>query len=343
METHTVNIQDVATRARVSLGTVSNVLNRPEVVSEVKRSRVEAAIRELGFVRNESARHLGTGQSRTIGFVVMDASNPFFIDVARGAEAAARRAGSFLLTANSQADPTNERAYLGLFEQQRTQGVLIAPIGDVSDSLARLTARGVPAVVVDSPAPSAEYSSVQTDNVAGGRLAMEHLIATQRQRVDFVGGPLSMHQIEDRLTGARQALHVAGLDPAAMRIWEAESSTEQSGRLIGHRIASLPESVRPDAVLATNDLLAMGVLHALMSYSGIRVPEDIAIIGYDDIDWARSAVVPLSSIRQPSELIGSSAAQLLLEESTSPDFVHQQLLLEPELVTRESTAARTAR
>lgn len=338
-----MNIQDVATRAKVSIGTVSNVLNRPEMVSAPRRAKVEEAIAELGFVRNESARHLGTGQSRTMGFVVMDASNPFFIDVARGAESTIRKAGRFLLTANSQSNSAQERAYLGLFEQQRTGGVLVAPVGDVSESLARLKARGVPAVIVDSPSPNDNFSSVQTDNVAGGRLAMEHLIATQRRTIDFVGGPLTMHQIEDRLTGARQALEASGRDPHAMRVWEAESSTEHAGRLIGHRIASLPEAIRPDGIIATNDLLAMGLLHALVGYPNIRIPEDIAIIGYDDIAWAGSAVVPLSSIRQPSELIGSTAAQILLDESASPEREHSQLLFQPELVTRESTATSRGR
>lgn len=340
MVSKAISIKDVACNAKVSQGTVSNVLNRPEKVSESTRKRVRASIHALGFVRNESARQLRHGHSRTLGFVVQDTSNPFFSDVAQGAERVARAAGSFLLIANSHGSIEQEQAYLGLFEEQRAQGVLISPVGNVEEKLRRLRERGITIVLIDSPAPSPEYSSVRTDDVAGGRLAVEHLIATGRQRIGFLGGPKNLHQVSNRLTGAHEAFQLAARDPSDLRIWHAESSTVEAGRLFGRTLASLPVDDLPDSIFATNDLLAIGVLHAVLNDRRLRIPEDLSIIGYDDIGRAESAVVPLSTIRQPSELIGATAARLLLDESELVEgFRHEQVLFMPKLVVRASTVA----
>src|SRR5262245_19896619 len=146
------SIREVAERAGVSVGTVSNVLNRPDVVAPATRDRVRAAIAELGFVRNESARHLRAGRSRTVGLVVLDVSNPFFTDVARGVEDAASDAGLAVILCNSDESPSKERRYLSLLQEQRVQGVLITPVDAASDRLADLRARGIPVVLLDSAA-----------------------------------------------------------------------------------------------------------------------------------------------------------------------------------------------
>ncbi|HWU47671.1 MAG TPA: LacI family DNA-binding transcriptional regulator [Humibacter sp.] len=338
MASQVVSVKDVAAHANVSLGTVSNVLNRPEKVSDATRERVQASIERLGFVRNESARHLRAGQSKTIGFVVLDVSNPFFTDVARGAERAAARAASSVLIANSGERGERELAYLDLFEEQRAQGVLISPGGNVTKRLERLRDRGIPTVLVDSPAPRPDFSSVQTNDVAGGRLAVSHLIELGRRRIAFVGGPLALHQIRDRLAGARLAADAAGLPADAVQHWDAQAPTAEEGKRLGFEIAALRKQERPDAVFAANDLLAIGLMQALLLERRVRIPQDIALIGYDDIGWASSAFVPLSSIRQPSELIGETAARLLIEESAGMDaYEHQQLQFTPVLVARDST------
>lgn len=330
----TVSIKDVAAAASVSVGTVSNVLNRPDRVAPATVERVHAAIAELGFVRNDAARQLRAGRSRSIGLIVLDVRNPFFTDVARGAEARAVRSDLTVLLGNSDDDAAREAGYLDLFEEQRVHGVLITPVDDISDRLERLRKRGIATVLVDRPSDEQDVSSVSVDDVAGGRLAVEHLLETGRRRIAFVGGPSSVRQVADRLEGAQRAVDAHG--DATLEIIETPALSVLAGRAAGERVHDRAPADRPDAVFAANDLLAMGVLQALVMLGGASVPDDIAIIGYDDIDFAAAAVVPLSSIRQPSELIGFRAVELLLEEVDDRD-ARAQIVFQPELIVREST------
>ncbi|MDN3496443.1 LacI family DNA-binding transcriptional regulator [Planococcus sp. APC 4015] len=328
-----VSVKDVAAAASVSVGTVSNVLNRPQRVAPETVERVHEAIARLGFVRNDAARQLRAGRSRSIGLVVLDVRNPFFTDVARGAKRRAAESDLTVLLANSADDPARESSYLDLFEEQRVQGVLITPVGDVSDRIARLRTRGITAVLVDRPSDESDVSSVSVDDVAGGRLAVRHLLAAGRRRIAFVGDPLLARQVADRLDGARSA--VAEVAGATIEIVPTAALSVLEGRAAAQGVIDRNPSDRPDAVFAANDLLAMGVLQALVMIGSVRVPEDIAIIGYDDIDFAAAAVVPLSSIRQPSELIGERAVELLL--AAVDGAVPEQVVFQPELVVRDST------
>ncbi|MDQ0821277.1 LacI family transcriptional regulator [Arthrobacter sp. V4I6] len=331
------SVKDVAALAGVSVGTVSNVLNRPEKVSADVMSRVQAAIDKLGFVRNDAARQLRAGMSHSIGLVVLDAANPFFTELARGAEDKAAAAHFTVLVGNSNEDARREAAYLDLFEQQRVRGVLLSPVGNVIPRLEQLRGRGIPTVLVDRQTDNLSFSSVAVDDLAGGEMAAAHLLSLGRRRIAFVGGPSSIRQVADRLSGARKAIqNVAG---ATLEVVETESLTVLSGRAAGEAIRLRPAAMRPDAIFAANDLLAMGVLQGLMLMGDVQVPQEIALIGYDDIEFAAAAVVPLSSIRQPSALIGSTALELLLREAGSDaGFTPTQIVFPPELVIRASTA-----
>ena len=334
-----VSVRDVAAAASVSVGTVSNVLNRPEKVSPETVARVLAAIDELGFVRNDAARQLRAGRSRSIGLVVLDVRNPFFTDVARGAEDRAAEDGMTILLGNSDENPDRERSYLDLFEEQRVHGVLISPMVDDLPRLARLRARGVPVVLVDRESEDHSFSSVAVDDIVGGAQAVRHLVESGRRRIAFVGGPTSIRQVADRLEGARRA--AAETPGVSLEVIETESTTVLEGRAAGERIRARTAEDRPDAVFAANDLLAMGVLQALVMLGDTLVPDEIALIGYDDIDFAQAAVVPLSSIRQPAWLIGYTAVDLLLREARhGADFVPDQVQFQPELVVRDSTRTR---
>jgi len=331
-----VSVRDVAAAASVSVGTVSNVLNRPEKVAPDTVTRVLAAIDELGFVRNDAARQLRAGRSRSIGLVVLDVRNPFFTDVARGAEDRAAEASMTILLGNSDENADRERSYLDLFEEQRVHGVLISPLGDDETRLKRLRGRETPVVLVDRVSEDRSLSSVSVDDVVGGELAVRHLLDTGRRRIAFVGGPMSIRQVADRLEGARRA--VDAVPGSTLEVVATESLTVLEGRAAGESIRERPAAERPDAVFAANDLLAMGVLQAFNMLGSVRVPDDIALIGYDDIDFASAAVVPLSSIRQPASLIGYTAVDLLLKEAASNgEFTAEQVVFQPELVVREST------
>jgi len=332
----TVSVRDVAEAAGVSVGTVSNVLNRPERVSPETVARVQAAIDQLGFVRNAAARQLRAGRSNSIGLVVLDARNPFFTDVARGAEERAAEHGLTVLMANSDERRERERAHIELFEQHRVFGVLITPVADSLPRLERLRERGIPSVLVDRESRDGSFPSVAVDDVVGGRLAVEHLLATGRRRIAFVGGPLAIRQVADRLDGAQRA--VAERDDATVEFVGTDALTVVAGREAGRRLLERSPQARPDAVFAANDLLAMGLLQALVMTGDVRVPEDIALIGYDDIDFAAAAVIPLSSVRQPAELIGSTAVDLLMRVAAEDGETNEHVVFQPELVVRASTA-----
>jgi LacI family transcriptional regulator len=333
----TTSIRDVAERAGVSVGTVSNVLNSPAKVSPKSLERVQAAIEELGYVRNDAARQLRAGRSMTIGLVVLDVRNPFFTDVARGAEDAAASHSLSVILGNSDEDSEREAAYLDLFEEQRVHGVLISPFGDIGPRLARLRTRGTPAVLVDRMSSDQNFSSVSVDDVAGGRLATQHLLDSGRRRIAFAGGPFGIRQVADRFEGARAT--VASRSDATLEVIELTALAVNEGRRAGELIAARPLAERPDAVFAANDLVAMGLLQALVMQGSVRVPDDLAIIGFDDIDFASAAVVPLSSVRQPSQLIGRTAVELLVEEAADVSLAPRQVVFQPELVVRASTAS----
>lgn len=336
----TVSVRDVAAAASVSVGTVSNVLNRPDKVATATVARVTAAIAELGFVRNDAARQLRAGHSRSIGLVVLDVRNPFFTDVARGAEDRAAEAGMTVLLGNSDENTDREGAYLDLFEEQRVAGVLISPLADDLPRLQRIRDRGTTVVLVDREVADQSFSSVAVDDVVGGSLAVRHLIDTGRRRIAFLGGPMSIRQVVDRLDGARRAVDEAETEGVSLEVIETESLTVLAGRAAGEAIRERAASDRPDAIFAANDLLAMGVLQALMMQGSIDVPGEIALIGYDDIDFAAAAVVPLSSIRQPAALIGYTAVDLMLKEADG-ESARERVVFQPELVVRESTSGRS--
>ncbi len=327
---------DVAGRAGVSIGTVSNVLNHPERVAPATRDRVLRAIAELGFVRNEAARQLRAGHSRTVGLVVLDVGNPFFTDLAAGVEKTADQYGLSLVLCNSGDDAEREEHHLSLLQEQRAFGILITPVARTTPAVDVIRRRGTPVVLVDHGS-SARQCSVSVNDQLGGEFAMAHLLAQGHKRIAFVGGPLSIKQVSERLAGARLALRAAGSRPGALTVMETRALNVAAGRQTGDLIAELPARSRPTAVFCANDLLALGVLQT-MTRRGLLVPADLAIVGYDDIDFASAAAVPLTSVRQPSAQLGQAAMELLIDEAqASQSHQHRQVVFEPELVVREST------
>jgi LacI family transcriptional regulator len=333
----TKSIRDVAAHAGVSVGTVSNVLNRPHLVAPATRARVQEAIAALGFVRNESARQLRAGHSRTIGLVVLDVSNPFFTDVARGVEDAATAAGLAVILCNSDEKSEREGSYLDLLEEHRVQGILITPVRGVSERLRQLQRRGIPVVLLDRWASTRDHCSVSVNDVYGGELAAAHLLRRGHRRMAFVGGPFTIKQVHDRHDGARRALLADGLPASALTTVETPALNFAAGRAAGAQIADMPARRRPTAAFCANDLVALGLLQE-MTRRHLRAPDDLAIVGYDDIDFAAAAAVPLSSVRQPRNQLGKSAAQLLIEETSEQrGHSHRQLIFEPRLVVRDSS------
>lgn len=337
----TVSIKEVAKRAGVSVGTVSNVLNRPSAVSDATRQRVLEAIADLGFVRNESARTLRAGRSRTIGLVVLDIANPFFTDVAHGAEVVADQNDTVVTLCNSGEDLQRERRHLDRLEEQRVQGVLITPVDDgPNPRIDELVARGIPVVLVDRGAGQPNRCSIAVDDLLGGRLAATHLLEQGHNNIAFIGGPLTLRQIADRHAGAAAAVAAGG---GSLRVIETTTLNVAAGREAGEELAKLAPSERPTAVFCANDLVAVGMLQTAVG-ARLRVPNDVAIVGYDDIEYAAAAAVPLSSVRQPREDLGRAAAELLFDEiNHAMGHRHRQALFQPQLVARESSVSAIRR
>jgi LacI family transcriptional regulator len=332
----TSSIREVAKRAGVSLGTVSNVLNRPGIVAEETRRRVQLAIEEIGFVPNGSARQLRAGRSQYIGLVVLDVANPFFTEVARGVEDRLNEAGYALILCNADDSLEKESHYLQVLEEQRAQGVLITPVQNDPSYLQQLRRRGIAVVLLDRPSHIKDFCSVSVDDVHGGELATAHLLEQGHRRIGFVHGPLSIRQCADRRRGMLQAVKAAGLDPAEVIVDIATSALKTvQGQESAEKF--LRVKTRPTAVFCANDLLALGLMRGLIE-RGVSVPGDIALVGYDDVEFASMLLTPLTTIRQPKYELGRMAAELMLEEaSSSTSHQHKHIVYQPELIVRESS------
>jgi LacI family transcriptional regulator len=329
-----VTIKEVAAAAEVSLGTVSNVLNRPDVVAEETRLKVLGAIDRLGFVRNAGATLLRGGRGRTIGLVTLDVRNPFFTELARGVEDAARELGYLLILCNSDEDRAQEKRYLEVLEEQRVNGVLISPINEKDKTLQWLRDRGT--VVVLLGRERRDFCSVRVDDVSGGELAAEHLLDLGHRKLAFVSAPLKIPQYRDRLTGVRRALARRGLSDDVCEVIEVGSlGTAAEGHLASDILVDEHPGVT--GVVCGNDLLALGVVAGLVQ-RGTRVPDDVSVVGYDDIELALQSPLPLTTIRQPTLELGRMATNLLIDEGQrGAAHAHQQVVFQAELVVRDTT------
>lgn len=332
-----VTIRDVAKMAGVSTGTVSNVLNRPSIVADVTRQRVLDAVESTGFIRNTQAYQLRGGRSHTVGVVVLDVSNPFFTEMFRGAESRLQAEGYVLMLGSTDDSIEREVNFVRAMEEHRVEGVLITPAAADLESLSGLKTRGIPTVLLDRKATADEFCSVTVDDVRGGELAARHLFDTGHQNIVFVNGPTTIRQCRDRRQGVRKAARAVS-KVTAVEVTELSVATltvRHGEEAVDRILAMLP---RPTAVMCANDLLALGVLRGL-AVRGVRVPEDLAVVGYDDLIFGSMLSPALTSIRQPAFELGVAAAQLLLDEVHNPDHRHREVRFEPELVVRASSSS----
>ncbi|CAN5164246.1 LacI family DNA-binding transcriptional regulator [soil metagenome] len=329
-------IHDVARRAGVSSGTVSNVLNRPGYVATPTRERVLSAIADLGFSPIPHARKFPAGRQRTLGLALADLANPFFVDVALGAEAEAKSLGVGVVMIHNGEDPERQQDNLDVLVQQRVHGIMIAPVLADEATLDRLDARDIPLVYVDRAAERSERCWVKTDDAAGGRLAGQHLITLGHRDIAFIGNLGASSQVDRRHEGFSAALAEAGV---VAKTSVTESWSIADGRTAAAALAERPVAELPTAIMCGNDLIALGVLLEL-ARRGITVPDDISIVGFDDLSWSEAATVPLTTVRQPREELGRRAVRMLLDEIDRGDaHEHRHELLAPELVVRASTAS----
>nr|WP_119290589.1 substrate-binding domain-containing protein [Streptomyces sp. YIM 130001] len=350
-------IQDVAAAAGVSVATVSNVLNRPGRVTAETSARVLTAVRELDYVAHPGASGLRSGRTRSLGLVVPDIVNSFYARIAGGAADAAYERGYALTLCHSGDDPQRERAYFDLLADQRTTGVVVVPMAADPDRLARLRRRGIPLVTTDRTGPVSDGCSVAVDDVHGGRVAVGQLLADRTQQtapsgeradpdtpddsaapvrepsVVVVNGSRDIQQCADRYRGAEEA--VASRLGAHLRELVVPTMTVASGEAAGRELAASP--ALPTAAFCTNDYLAVGLIRGLQAH-GVRVPEDVRVAGYGDLEVATLSDLPLTTIRQPVEELGRTAVDLLLDEveAAPGGHAHTSRVFSPTLVVRDS-------
>ncbi|TDP93387.1 LacI family transcriptional regulator [Leucobacter luti] len=329
-------IRDVATLAGVSAGTVSNVLNRPSYVRAETRERVMQAIAELEFIPDQRSRQFRPGRTHTIGISVAELGNPFFVDVALGAEEVCRENDLGVVLCNSGYDPTLESHNLDLLVQQRVQGIIITPVDENSSRLESLKDRGVPMVFVDRVGDDRDVWSVGVDDREGGRLAARHLVDRGHRRIAFLGHPHRSPKVKLRYQGAREVVNQSDGD-ITLELVSAASWTVEEGRRVGAQLAARPGDKRPTAVFCANDMLALGLTQELLR-NGLSVPGDIAVVGYDDIEWAGVGAVPLTTISQPRTLLGRTAVEMMIRliNRSGPLPEANHIILKPELVVRDS-------
>ena len=331
------SVKDVASLAGVSVGTVSNVLNYPDRVSPVLVERVNKSIDQLGYVRNEAARQLRVGQSTTVGFVVPTIHDSFHEELARGVDDAAAAQGLSVLVGSSGGDSVRESNLLSLFETYRLAGIIIAPTEAAPLPLLSLPSSGIAVVALNVDGKDLGISSVSVDNAAAGELAAEHVIAHGATRVVLLTSDQSgKTTLKAREQGAT-SVFARHRDVSLEIVRLAEHSVE-AGRALGDELLARTGDERPDAIIATHDVWALGVLNSVFAHEGISAPSDLLVVGCEDIDVHHIAPLPLTSIRLPAYEMGVAAVESICAatERDNPTTRHQKLA--PTLVVRSSSS-----
>lgn len=323
----------VAQRAGVSPITASRALRQGNLVAQATRDRVLIAARELGYMPNLLARGLVHNRTATVGVVVLELANPFFAPMLSAIHAMAAKRGFLVVVGESGRDEEEERRYIEQFRQLRIGGMIVSPVTKRLDHLAAARSTGTPVVVMARRWEDGDY--VATDDVKGGRLVAEHLLDRGHRRIGLVRrGDPNHAPVRDRILGFQKTLAAAGIKVSEEWDFQVPGSQIEHGVEAVDRLLRVSE--RPSALFVTSDRMALGVVHRLVE-RGIRVPEDVAVIGYDDIPYAACAQVPLTTVAIPMQRLGEMSAEILFGrlDGSAPDSP-RRVLLAPQLVVRDS-------
>ena len=328
-------IKQVASQAGVSSTTVSHVINGTRYVSETVKEQVHKAMRELDYHPNALAQSLRSGQTHTLGMILPDSSNPFFAEVGHRIEIAAFEAGYSVILCNTENDFEKESLYIDVLMNKQVDGMIFVSTGERSNSLKSLLEMNIPTVVMDRDFPELELDVVLADSFQGGFLATQHLISLGHKRIGCIAGPSSINSSSRRLTGYKQALQSVNLMIEPSLILNGDFHPE-SGLELGRAMLSRTDA--PTAIFACNDLMAIGVLRAATEL-GLRVPKDLSLVGYDDIELASYTNPALTTIKQPKLEMGSTTLRFLLRRIKEKQSAPQHALLPVSMVIRGSSGA----
>lgn len=332
----TTTVKDIARLAGVSTTTVSRVLNNHPQVSEDTRLKVQQAMAQCGYKPSQVARGLRLQASNILGLIISDIANPFFPSVVRAIEDVAYAHQYHLLLCNSNEDADREALYIDVLQAQRVAGVIISPRDEDSTRCETLIASGIPVVAMDRCLRRLEVDTVVTDNVEGSCQAVSHLLKLGHRRIGLIGGPILATTGRERQEGYRKALLEAGLQPDQRLIKIGDFKQESGYRGVCDLLAAEDP---PTAIFTSNNLMTLGALGAIRD-KGLKIPDDIALVGFDDLPWAALLVCPLTTVAQPTYDLGQIAAEMLLGRIADKDRPIRKIKLEPTLIVRQSCGSK---
>lgn len=332
-----VTIYDIAKKANVSPMTVSRVINKSPSIKESTRLKVEEAIRELDYVPNKQARSLTSKETRMVALVIPDISNPFFTNIARGAEDKALQLGYQLILGNTDENPAKESQYMSMLMSTGADGILIVPSGDESaGNVKKLVKRSIPFVYVDRTIREVPADSISGDNLQTTRQLVSHLIGLGHEKIALINGPATLSNARERVQAFLETLQLAGIEPNPAYLIETHFKQDNLDEII-NKLISFSEGERPTAIVAANNFIGVNTLRALRALR-IRVPEDMAVTCFDDPDMIPDYNPFLTVAKQPAYDMGFLGMQLLVERiQGSAPAAPRRIVLPSELIVRSST------
>ncbi|MET3136306.1 LacI family transcriptional regulator [Undibacterium sp. GrIS 1.2] len=326
-------MKQVAEKARVSTTTVSHVINNTRVVSEDARERVLSVIQELRYIPSAVARSLKNDKTQTLGMMIPNNSNPYFAEVIQGIEDESFRLGYNIILCNSYDDPKKQAAYTRVLMEKRIDGLILVSSGIDLELTQLLADEAIPKVLVDREVPGVAADFIEADHEQGGYLATKYLLDLGHRRIACVSGPKTLLPSGDRVSGYLRALKEAGVDYNSDYLAHSDF-TSQGGFSAFQQLLALPN--RPTAIFASNDLMAIGGLCAAQQ-AGMRIPDELSVVGYDDIALASFSTPPLTTIAQPKYEIGVLTARVLVNRILNAELPFRREMLQTELIMRQST------
>ncbi len=328
-------LEDVARKAGVSKSTVSRVLNETAKISTMTRTKVLTAVRELGYEPNHIARSLTKRRTYTIGVVLEDILNPFFTEVAKGIETTLKKAGYTMILTSSDYEYDDEIRLTRMLIRYKVDGLLITPVKSDSETIELLKLRKIPFFMMNCKSSYRDVNWIDSDNVEGGYIAAKYLLELGHTRLMCIRSRI-VEGTRDRFEGFKRALHEHGLNLSEQIIRGDARSRNDGYKIVKNFITDNGKDAIPSAIISVNDAVAIGAMECLLEH-GIRIPEDVSIIGYDDINIAGLVRVPLTTVHQAKYKMGEIAAQQLLYKIEQDDEgVARQFLVKPKLIIRNS-------
>jgi DNA-binding LacI/PurR family transcriptional regulator len=330
-------LKEVAKKANVSITTVSRVINDPEKVNTETRERVREAMEALNFQPNRVAQRLrgNKGRSRLLGLIIPDIQNQFYSSIVRGIEDMSYGKDYAIILCNTDENPEKEKFYLDVLKSESVDGIILPPIRQNGNLIRELLEAKIPVICFDRKLSSESIDTVIVDNEMGGYMAASHLLEAGHKKIAVITSSLQFTSFEDRLRGYENALVDSGIEINEKLIKKGDHRKSETGKML--TLELLDQNPGPTAIFVLNNQMALGAIEAINERK-LKIPDDISIVGFDDIQWARVISPSITVIRQPAYEMGRRIAELFFQKVKDPEREPVQIILQPKLIVRQSTA-----